>query len=118
MPTFSNEWLDIRTLANGLINITIAPGYSWDGCTLAPDLPGTYAGGALHDALYQFVDEIVKAWPGWTVLRVLRLADAIFFERMIADGAGRFVAMIYTGAVRIVGYPFNRLMRLFRRHPK
>ena len=114
VPTYSGERLDIRTLANGIISITVGAGYSWDGNTGVPDLRGTYYASLLHDAIYQYADEIAAAW-GWSVWRVLQWGDAIYAERMLADGAALATVLIYGGAVRVIGYPFNRIMRLLRR---
>ena len=117
VPVYSGERLDIRTLANGLISITVGAGYSWDGNTGVPDLRGTLHGSCLHDAIYQYADEIAAAF-GWSVWRVLQWGDAIYAERMRKDKAALATVIIYGGAVRVVGYPFNRIMRLFRKGRK
>jgi len=114
VPVYSGEWLDIRTLHNGLVDITIAAGYSWDGNTGVPDLRGTLDASAFHDAIYQYADEIARAF-GWSVFRVLQWGDSIYAERMLSDGAALATVLIYGGAVRVVGYPFNRTMKLLWR---
>ena len=53
---FSNDWLMV---CNGFI--TVKKGYSWDGCTFAPDTKDTYEASCVHDALYQFNINRLKA---------------------------------------------------------
>jgi hypothetical protein len=114
VPVYSGERVNIRTLVSGLVEIIVGAGYSWDGNTGVPDLRGTYYASLLHDALYQHVDEIAAAW-GWSVWRVLQWADSIYAERMRHDGAALATVIIYGGAVRVIGFPFNRTMKLLRR---
>ena len=60
-PRFSNRWLTIEPGADGT-RIRVSAGYAWDGCTGAPDLPGTRQASCLHDAVYQFAEAISAAW--------------------------------------------------------
>ena len=103
-PRFSNPWLTIERDGDGT-RIRVRAGYAWDGCTGAPDLPGTRQASCLHDAVYQFA-EAISAASGWSVRAVLRWGDRIFRERMRADGAARPVVWLYFLAVRLFGFGF------------
>jgi hypothetical protein len=96
-------------------------GYSWDGCTLAPDgpinpetgKPYTYAASAFHDFGYQFADEIGEVW-GRSVSDVLEWFDDAFRFVMEQDGVEPWRRKVYYAAVRALGRPFNRFMRKAR----
>jgi len=107
---FQNEWLEIIPLSEGLAQIRITQGYSWNGCSLVPDAPGTKDASGIHDPLYQFSKEIAKAWgvSAWTVLR---LADDIFLDIMRRDKCP--VAGLYYAGVRVFGRPFRFFSSLF-----
>ena len=79
--TFSNDFVSIN---NGVI--VIKRGYSWDGCTLAPDSLSSYLGSLLHDALYQF--KIVDQ----------QLADYLFYRQLIKD-RHKFAKLYYIGVI-------------------
>jgi hypothetical protein len=111
-PLFSNPWLTIERAGAG-VRIRVHAGYAWDGCTCAPDLPGTRLASCLHDAVYQFA-EAIGAASGWSVRAVLRWGDRIFRERMRADGAGRPATWLYFLAVRLFGYRFHQAARHLR----
>ena len=70
-------------------NCVIKKGYSWDGCTFAPDFKETYTASLIHDVLYQF--NIVDR----------EKADLVFYEILKQNGF-RF-AKIYYFAVRLFG---------------
>lgn len=109
---FKNDWLEI-VAEEGCACLTVAKGYAWDGATLVPDAKGTYFATALHDAVYQFCEDIAAAWR-WTVRQVIKWADRIFKERMIQDGASRFVARLYYRGVRLFGYAYHQAARAWR----
>lgn len=109
---FANEWLHIVPLKAGS-TVVVQAGYAWDGATLVPDAKGTYFATALHDAVYQFCEDIAAAWR-WTVRQVIKWADRIFKERMIQDGASRFVARLYYRGVRLFGYAYHQAARAWR----
>lgn len=111
-PLFSNPWLMIERAGAG-VRIRVRAGYAWDGCTGAPDLPGTRQASCLHDAIYQFA-EAIGAASGWSVRAVLRWGDRIFRERMRADGAARPVVWLYFLAVRLFGFGFHLAARRLR----
>ena len=111
-PHFSNPWLAIERDGAGT-RIRVRAGYAWDGCTCAPDLPGTRLASCLHDAVYQFAEAIAAA-SGWSVRAVLRWGDRIFRDRMRADGAARPVVWLYFVAVRLFGHLFHLAARLIR----
>ena len=83
---FSNNWLMI---CNGYI--TIKKGYSWDGCTFAPDTKSTYEASCVHDALYQFKIDKQKR-------------DLAFYDLLKQNGFT--LAKIYYISVRLFGFLF------------
>jgi hypothetical protein len=107
---FQNEWLEIIPLSEGRAQVRIKAGYSWNGCSVVPDAPGTKRASCLHDALYQFSKEISKAW-GVSVAAVLRMADDVFLEIMRRDKCP--VAGLYYAGVRVFGRPFRFFSSLF-----
>jgi hypothetical protein len=107
---FQNEWMEIIPLSEGRAQFRIFTGYSWDGCSIVPDAPGTEAASCLHDALYQFSAEIAAAW-GVSVGVVIGLADAAFLEVMRRDKCP--VAGLYYAGVRVFGRPFRFFSSLF-----
>ena len=83
---FSNEWISI---VNGYV--TVQKGYSWNGCTFAPDTKETYAASCVHDAMYQF--------------KINReVSDNAFYELLKQHGF-RY-AKIYYISVRLFGFLF------------
>ena len=111
-PVFDNRWLTIGQDGD-TASLLVSAGYAWDGCTLAPDLPGTHAASCLHDAVYQFAEPIAAA-SDWSVHAVLRWGDLVFKERMQADGAACWVVCLYSLAVRLLGYAYHRVARWVR----
>ncbi|MDD5705199.1 MAG: hypothetical protein PHR35_04695 [Kiritimatiellae bacterium] len=109
---YDNAWLQIRRRPDGS-STTIAAHYAWDGCTLAPDLRGTCAASCLHDAVYQFAEDIAACWD-WPLRRVLRWGDELFRSRMRRDGAPRLIIWLYYWAVRLLGAPYHVLARRVR----
>ena len=114
VPTlFQNRWLAITPIHGGT-TVDVPSGYAYDGATLVPTLHGMRLATAFHDAVYQFAEDIAAAWD-WTVKQVLAFGDEIFYERMIQDGANRCAAGVYYRAVRIGGYRFHQMARVWRR---
>lgn len=113
--SFKNKWVSIEIVecAPGRTLIIISMKYSWDGCSVVPDFKGTKWASCLHDAIYQFADDIAREW-GWTVRQVLVFADKLFEERMWQDGADPLVVKTYYRGVRVAGYPFNRTMKFIK----
>jgi len=107
---FQNEWLEIIPLSEGLAQVRITAGYSWNGCSVVPDAPGTKDASGIHDPLYQFSKEIAEAW-GVSVGVVIGLADAAFLEVMRRDKCP--VAGLYYAGVRIFGRPYRFFSSLF-----
>ena len=107
---FQNEWLKIIPLAEGRTLFRLFAGYSWDGCSVVPDAPGTKRASCLHDVMYQFSKEIAEAW-GVSVGVVIGLADAAFLEVMRQDKCP--VAGLYYAGVRVFGRPFRFFSSLF-----
>ena len=107
---FQNEWLDIIPLSEGRAQFRLFAGYSWDGCSIVPDAPGTKRASCLHDVMYQFADDIAMTWKvsGGTVLAI---ADAAFLEVMRQDKCP--VAGLYYAGVRVFGRPFRFFSSLF-----
>lgn len=71
--------------------VIIPKGYSWNGCTLAPDFKSTYYASLVHDALYQY-----------KVNR--KLADKVFYN--ILKEHGFKAAKLYYLGTRIFGNLF------------
>jgi hypothetical protein len=107
---FQNKWIEIIPLAEGLAQVRITAGYSWNGCSVVPDAPGTKDASGIHDPLYQFSKEIAKAW-GVSVGVVIGLADDAFLEIMRRDKCP--VAGLYYAGVRVFGRPFRFFSSLF-----
>lgn len=83
---FSNDWIMV---CNGFI--TIKKGYSWDGCTFAPDTIETHIASCVHDACYQF--------------KVNRLKSDRCFYDLLKQNKFSF-AKIYYISVRLFGFIF------------
>lgn len=111
---FENRYLRIAEVAGGRWEITVREGYRHDACTGVPDLAGTENAAPLHDALYQWAEDLARAW-GWSVWRVLAWADGLFRERMKQDGAAKWVERLYFWGVRVLGYAFHMTAKWFRR---
>lgn len=107
---FRNRWLEICPTSQGRAQVRISAGYSWDGCSIVPDAPGTKRASCLHDALYQYSQDIADDWDV-SASTVLRLADDAFLEVMRRDNCP--VAGLYYAGVRIFGRPFRFFSRLF-----
>lgn len=114
-PWFKNRWLEIEPFEAGspYSQITVAEGFAWDGCSVVPDLPGTYRAACVHDAVYQFAEAIARETT-WPVRDVLAWADAVFLEIMIGDGAKPGVYRLYYFGVRIFGYVYHQVARVYR----
>lgn len=68
---------------------------------------------AVHDALYQWMEEIAKAF-GWKKSRFRAWADLVFYECMIVRGVKpRKAALIYRG-VRVFGGVAHECFRFGR----
>ena len=104
---FANEWLQITPLpGQSRTLIEVAKGYSWDGCSIVPDAPGTHDASCVHDALYQFKDDLCRSWNlDWPDLR--RLADMAFRDIMRRDKSP--VSGLYYIGVRLFGGVFTAL---------
>lgn len=107
---FFNRWLKIVPTAAGS-RIIVFRRYTWDGNTGVPNPPGSYDGSALHDAIYQFAEEIAKAW-GCTVGEVLEYGNLVYGQVLREDKCP--VAGLYAGAVGIVGAPYHYARRWIR----
>ena len=107
---YSGQWLEIIPISGDRAQVRITQGYSWDGCSIVPDAPGTKAASCLHDALYQFASDISAAW-GVSVGVVIGLADDAFLEIMRRDHSP--VAGLYYAGVRVFGRPYRFFSSLF-----
>ena len=81
---FNNEWISI---VNG--HITIREGYSWNGCTFAPDFKSTIDASCVHDAFYQFH------------FAPRKVADKVFYDLLKQNKF--MLAKIYYISVRLFG---------------
>jgi hypothetical protein len=107
---YRGQWMEIIPLAGDRAQVRISAGYSWDGCSIVPDAPGTKAASCLHDALYQFSKEIAAAWGVRTSV-VIGLADDAFLAIMRRDHCP--VAGLYYAGVRFFGRPYRFFSSLF-----
>ena len=105
--SFYNRWLKIEQTATGA-KLMVIRGYKWDGNTGVPDPPGSKDGSALHDAIYQFAEEIA-ATCGCTVKEVLQFGDAVYGYVLRQDKCP--VAGLYHGVVQVVGAPYHYARR-------
>ena len=105
---FENEWVMIYKHA-----IVLKKSYSWDGATCAHDYPWVVYPSCLHDAIYQFAEDIARAW-GCSVWTVLKWGNHVFNEAMIREGAPKHARRRYYGAVTVAGYAFHQVMRLVK----
>ena len=80
---FYNDWL---VICDGVLRVS--KGYSWDGCTFAPDFKSTYHASLIHDAMYQFKQP-------------RKIADELFLEQMKRDNF--FLSFFYYFSVRLFG---------------
>lgn len=90
--------------------LTMKVGYAWDGCSIAPDAPGTKDGSGFHDLIYQFIELLACAW-NVPVSVARRFGDRCFNELMRQDKCP--VRGLYFGAVRVVGGAFHWLAKQF-----
>lgn len=115
---FVNAWLAIAPTydAGGkeTITCTVAPYYAWDGPSVVPDVAGTIEASLIHDALYQFAEEIAKAW-GWSVKAVLALADNMFKWSMQFYKVPEVVWKTYYAGVAVFGWFFHVGAILFKK---
>lgn len=114
-PAFQNRWLRIEPHSEPEqpAFLEVSTGFSWDGCSVVPDLTGTYRAACVHDAVYEFAEDIADA-NQMTVGAVLRWADSVFLAMMLQDGAGAFVAYLYYAGVMLFGYTYHKLARAIR----
>lgn len=104
-------WLRLIVPGDGsaLLALTVFAGFHF-AVSAAPNFTRALAGACLHDFLYKHADAIAAHYST-SVRRVLHLADHWFLAQMRASGFA--LKRTYFAAVRILGYPFNRLSALF-----
>ena len=107
---FENMWLKLESLGFGKCRATIRQGYSWDGCSVVPDAPGTKVASCFHDTIYQFVKDIAKAW-GKSEWSTLYWANRGFLLIMRRDKSP--VAGLYCWGVQIFGPAYHWIANLF-----
>jgi hypothetical protein len=91
--------------------------YAWDECSVVWNFIWAKFASCFHDAGYQFAEALASTW-GCTVREVLRWADEVFLERMLQDAdspSARRWAYVYYFGVRIFGYRYHQLARIWRR---
>jgi hypothetical protein len=107
---FENEWFRIEPLDPGKTRMTCKKGYSWDGCSVVPDAPGTERASCIHDELYQWAAPIANAW-GCTVNTVLYWANHAFLQVMRQDKSP--VAGLYYAGVQVFGPLYHTIAGWF-----
>ena len=119
--SFVNPWLRIVPIGPdsyfyGLgfrSYIEVAIGYSWDGATGVPDVPGCILASGLHDPIYQFSEELRSVWF-CREQDIIDFANKVFDERMLEDDC-KVSTLYYTG-VCIFGLKFHLIARWFHSH--
>jgi hypothetical protein len=88
--------------------ITVRPGFVWDGATLVPDgkkgpdgLPRGYYPSLVHDVLYKY-------YPKHEITR--EAIDRLFYDMLIEYGFSRFWAYVYYLGVQKLGDHFLRIV--------
>ena len=109
---YKNQWFWIRMEGDSLF-LTVYKNYAWDGCSLVPDFKGTIIASLPHDVIYRFSEKLSKAW-GWKLSKTLKTADKLFLIAMNQNDTKDVVAKTYYIGVRIFGYPFHIIVRIFR----
>lgn len=107
---FQNSWLTIDPVDRKRTEIRVAAGYSWDGCSIVPDAPGTHDASCIHDAIYQFGERIACAW-NCDFSDVRAIADKSFSQIMRQDRCP--VRGMYYAGVRLFGGAFHWLAKQF-----
>ena len=108
---FCNRFLSIQRGGQ----IVVWRGYAHDGYSLWPDPPQDKdaTAAALHDALYQWLEDIAAAF-GWTVASTREWADRCFYECMILRGVPANRAAIMYRGVRWFGGIYHAVARWMR----
>jgi hypothetical protein len=88
--------------------LSIRAEYSWDGCTMVPDPPGTQRASLYHDALYQLHRE------GLLPLRARKQSDVVFKRYLVRDRAPWWARLLYYRGVRVFGGAFARAAELIK----
>ncbi len=103
-------WLRLIVEGDGsaLLALTVFAGFHF-AVSVAPSFARALAGACLHDFLYKHAAQIAAHY-GCTIRKVLHLADHWFLAQMRASGFA--LKRTYFAAVRLLGYPFNRLSAL------
>jgi len=90
--------------------LTLKSGYSYDGCSVVPDAPGTEDASGFHDLVYQFMEAIACQWN--KRLSVVRsFADHVFSDLMRQDKCP--VRGLYFTGVRLFGGAFHWIAKQF-----
>ena len=114
---FHHRWFSVdraRDADGGeTVVITVAKDYAFDGCSVVPDFPGTVEASLVHDALYQFADDLARAWS-WSVWSVLRFADLRFADVMVFYKVPAALRRTYYAGVVVFGWVYNRGAKLVR----
>ena len=103
-PDPAPECQNLRT------KITMRAGYSWDGCSVVPDAPGTHDASCVHDGGYQFCAAIASAW-NMSQAAELQWFNKAFLQIMRQDKCP--VAGLYYTGVYLFGRPFHWLAGIF-----
>jgi len=91
------EWVRMSPTSCGKTCMSIREGYSWDGCTIVPDI-GQHLPSVLHDALYQW--RLTEHFPF-----TRRECDDAFLDLMKLSGFP--LALVYWRGVRVFGGLFR-----------
>ena len=107
---FENGWFKLEPISDKQTRTTCKKGYSWDGCSVVPDAPRTKDASCNHDEIYQFAEDIAKAW-GCSVNTVLYWGNHAFLQIMRQDKSP--VAGLYYAGVQIFGPLYHTIASWF-----
>lgn len=110
---FKNEWFHIYVVGSKAF-ATVSKNYAWDGPTCVADVKGTIVASLIHDAIYQFAEAIMEAWK-LSLIKVLGFADNAFMEVMKQEETNIAITYLYFAGVRVFGYPFHFIVRIFKK---
>ena len=103
IPDYEGKLIVIR---DSVITVQPYSGDVSDGCTLAPDRIGAWRpviGAIFHDPWYLEMRAISRHWgPPWTLGRVRRLGDQVFYGILIIVTPS-WIARTYYRFVRVIG---------------
>ena len=106
----SCQWGTITPITPAMTRFVLKKGYSWDGCSVVPDAPGTENASCLHDFLCQYSERIASLF-GWSENKTLYWANGAFFKVMRMDDCP--VARLYYVGVQLFCPLYHKIASWF-----